>query len=108
MHSKEAVQNMPELLEAFRRWMRSVHAGAKTGTLSHRLWCTARTNYSISIPSWDDGQLAECVRTLPQATLRRLEEGLADQDKLFMNVHCWASMSNLNADLAACLRMFER
>jgi len=41
-------------------------------------------------------------------TLLYIQEGLGDADRLFSNVHCWVEMSNLNADLALCLRQFEQ
>lgn len=108
MREDKAELKVPEHTAAFSRWMHSVHAGANVGTLSHRLWCTARTNYSTAIPSWDDGQLGECSRSLSVDAVREIQNGLADPQQLFGNVHCWVEMSNLNADLAVCLRQFEQ
>merc|ERR1711971_589711 len=104
-HSKFDIHSHPRI---FQSWMQSVHSGADVGAFSHRFWCTERTSYSSDIPGWDDGQLGECVRDLPPQSSVSLQTGLADQDNLFSNVNCWVEMSNLNADLAFCLREFER
>jgi len=107
MRSDKSKLKVPEHSDAFSRWMRSVHAGASVGTISHRLWCTARKTYSAKIPPWDDGQLGECSRTLPSETISEIQEGLEDPEQLFANVHCWVDMANLSADLASCLRQFH-
>ena len=99
-HKKEPQPN-------FKTWIKEVHRGAHIGFMSHRLWASAgRSSYPAWLSPVDDGQLAECVRELPETLSHQVKKMYAEPREMFKRVNCWVDQNYLVSDLVSCLRQF--
>jgi len=94
----------------FKTWIKEVHRGShRLGFMAHRLWASAnRSVYPAGLPLTDDGQLAECVRELPEKLVDQIKQMYAEprEKTMFKNVNCWVDQNYLVSDLVSCLRQF--
>ena len=90
----------------FETWFKAVHQGSHIGLMTRRLWISAaRTEYPTTIPSWDSGQLTECVRDVSLDEAHRIKTGFTTRE-MWKSVDCWVDQAHLENDLGHCFDLF--